>query len=161
MKTAFITCSRGTENISNLQLTTDTISASVQRVEENAQASIDSLNSDVAALTSQVEAKMSAEDLQIQISTAMAQGTDKVITSTGYTFDSEGLTVSKSGSEMSTQITDDGMKVYRDNAVVLTANNRGVDAVNLHATTYLIIGTNSRFEDYGDSRTGCFWIGGN
>lgn len=152
--------STNSESISNLQLTTDTISASVQRVEENAQASIDSLNNDVAALTSQVEAKMSAEDLQIQISTAMAQGTDKVVTSTGYTFDSEGLTVSKSGSEMSTQITDDGMKVYRDNAVVLTANNRGVDAVNLHATTYLIIGTNSRFEDYGDSRTGCFWIGG-
>ena len=24
---------------------------------------------------------------------------------------------------------------------------------------YLIIGTNSRFEDYGSDRTGCFWIG--
>ena len=60
---------------------------------------------------------------------------------------------------MTTQITEDGMTVYRDNTAVLIANNVGVDAVNLHATTYLIIGNNSRFEDYGENRTGCFWIG--
>ena len=60
---------------------------------------------------------------------------------------------------MKTQITEDGMTVYKNDSAVLTANNVGVNAVNLHATTYLIIGTNSRFEDYG-SRTGCFWIGG-
>jgi hypothetical protein len=50
------------------------------------------------------------------------------------------------------------MTVYRDDTPVLTANNVGVDAANLHATTYLIVGTYSRFEDYGN-RTGCFWIG--
>ena len=61
---------------------------------------------------------------------------------------------------MKTQITEDGMTVYKSDEAVLTANNLGVDAVNLHATTYLIIGTKSRFEDYGSSRTGCFWIGG-
>lgn len=149
------------ESITNLQLTTDSITASVQESNESSKASIDSLNDEMAALTAQVEAKMSAEDLQIQISQTLSNGVDKVVTSTGYTFDNEGLTVSKTGSEMSTQISDDGMKVYRDDEVVLTANNRGVDAVNLHATTYLIIGTNSRFEDYGTARTGCFWIGGN
>jgi len=38
----------------------------------------------------------------------------------------------------------------------------GVGAVNLHAKTYLIIGSYSRFEDYkanSGKRTGCFWIG--
>ena len=59
---------------------------------------------------------------------------------------------------------ENGISVYqpekiKNNEEVLTANNIGVDAKNLHATTYLIIGSNSRFEDYG-SRTGCFWIGG-
>lgn len=49
------------------------------------------------------------------------------------------------------------MSIYKGSEEVLTADNTGVDAKNLHATTYLIIGTNSRFEDY-DSRTGCFWI---
>lgn len=84
---------------------------------------------------------------------------DSVTTSTGFTFDADGLKVEKSGSEMSTQITEDGMKVYRNDEEMLTANNQGVNAVNLHATTYLIVGYNSRFEDMGN-RTGCFWIGG-
>ena len=60
---------------------------------------------------------------------------------------------------MKTQITEDGMTVYKNEDAVLTANNTGVDAVNLHATTYLIIGNNSRLEDYGSDRTGCFFIG--
>ena len=49
--------------------------------------------------------------------------------------------------------------IYKNDEAVLIANNTGVNAVNLHATTYLIIGTNSRFEDFGDKRTGCFFIG--
>lgn len=57
------------------------------------------------------------------------------------------------------KLTEDGMTVFKNDEAVLTANNIGVDALNLHATTYLIVGTNSRFEDYGDNRTGCFWIG--
>ena len=61
---------------------------------------------------------------------------------------------------MSTTITEDGMTVYKDEEAVLIADNEGVRAEDLHATTYLIIGTNSRFENYGDNRTGCFWIGG-
>lgn len=48
------------------------------------------------------------------------------------------------------------------NEKMLTANKDGVDAVNLRAKTYLIIGKDkgrSRFEDYETNRTGCFWIG--
>ena len=62
---------------------------------------------------------------------------------------------------MKTTITEDGMTVYRNDEAVLTADNQGVKAEDLHATTYLIIGANSRFEDYGTNRTGCVWIGGN
>ena len=54
------------------------------------------------------------------------------------------------------------MKIYKNNEVMLTANNQGVDAKNLHATTYLIIGGNSRMEDFienGSKRTAIFWIG--
>lgn len=150
----------GNEQISSLFLTQEDITASVQRVEEQTNEALNAVNNSVSTLSSQVEAKMSAEDVTVQIQTELANGANKVVTTTGFTFDEEGLTVSKSGSEMSTQITEDGMQVFRDNTAVLTANNAGVDAVNLHATTYLIIGNNSRFEDYGDNRTGCFWIGG-
>jgi hypothetical protein len=51
------------------------------------------------------------------------------------------------------------MKVYKSSQEVLVADNLGVKAEDLHATTYLIVGNNSRFEDYNSSRTGCFWIG--
>jgi hypothetical protein len=114
----------------------------------------------IEELTNKVNATMTAEDVQIQIQNEVAKGTTKVITSTGFKFDDTGLTVSKSGSEMETTITEDGMTVYRSGKEVLTANNTGVDATNLRATTYLVIGKNSRFEDYGSNRTGCFWIGG-
>ena len=92
----------------------------------------------------------------------MSKGTNKVTTSTGFTFDQNGLNISKTDSEMKTQITEDGMKIYKNDEVMLTANNQGVDAKNLHATTYLIIGNNSRMEDFtenGSKRTAVFWIG--
>lgn len=143
-------------SISSLQITTDEISAKVQGY----QSVVDMTNNEVETLKKEVNAKMSAEDVSILITNETSKGSTKVVTETGFRFDDEGLTVSKSGSEMTTTITEDGMTVYRDNTAVLKANNSGVDATNLRATTYLIIGKNSRFEDYGSGRTGCFWIGG-
>ena len=147
------------ENISALQLDTESISASVKQVEKNTENSLNSVNEDISTLTNQVSAKMSAEDVQLQISTALQNGVECVETSTGFTFNESGLLIEKSNSEISTQITEDGMRVMRDGENVLIADNQGVQATNLHATTYLIIGTNSRFEDYDSNRTGCFWIG--
>lgn len=51
------------------------------------------------------------------------------------------------------------MTVYNNGDEVLTANDKGVTAKDLHARTYLIIGENSRLEDL-NNRTVCFWIGG-
>lgn len=143
--------------IATLQINTDSINTTVKAVEESAQQNAENTNRELAELESKIE--QTATELNIEISNKL-NAVDSVTTSTGFTFDSNGLTIEKSGSEMKTTITDDGMKVYRDNTEMLTANNQGVNAVNLHATTYLIIGNNSRFEDYGSSRTGCFWIGG-
>ena len=101
---------------------------------------------------------MTSEEINIAIQKGIDNGATQVNTATGFTFNSDGLKVAKSGSEISTQITEDGMSVSKDGEEVLTANNQGVKAIDLHATTYLIIGENSRLEDYG-GRTGCFWIG--
>lgn len=84
---------------------------------------------------------------------------NEVTTTTGFTLDASGLTVAKSGTELATLITEDGMYVKNGKTHVLTANQHGVDARNLHADTYLIIGDNSRFEDYGQNRTACFYVG--
>ena len=93
----------------------------------------------------------------------MANGADRVETTTGYRFDADGLDITKTGQEMSNKLDHTGMYVKRSGEDILTANNKGVDAVNLRAKTYLIIGSGdgrSRFEDYGINRTGCFWVGG-
>lgn len=152
--------STNSEAISSLQVDTSSISASVKSIQETTETSIESINNDISTLTNQVETAMTSEQVSIKIQEELENGIDKVTTSTGFTFNEEGLTVSKSDSEMKTTITEDGMTVYKNDEAVLTANNVGVDAVNLHATTYLIIGNNSRFEDYTTNRTGCFWIGG-
>ena len=145
--------------ISQLQLTTTGISGSVTRVEQAMNDNLETVNDSITTLTRQVNASISAEDVQLAIKSEMSNGVDKVTTSTGYVFNETGLTVSKSDSEMTTQITEDGMTVYKDGSAMLKADHTGVKAENLHATTYMIIGTTSRFEDY-DGRTGCFWIGG-
>ena len=80
----------------------------------------------------------------------------------GYTFDDEGLHIEKTGLELSTHINEDGREVKKNDETMLKADNQGVDAKNLHATTYLIIGGNSRMESVtedGTKRTAVFWIG--
>lgn len=150
------------ESVSSLQLNSDSISASVKSLQETVTNTTNGLSEDIQSVQNQVNLAMTSDDVKIEIQKEMSKGTNKVSTSTGFTFDDNGLNISKSDSEMSTQITEDGMKVYRNNDIVLTANNQGVDAKNLHATTYLIIGGNSRMEDVVENnvkRTAVFWIG--
>ena len=160
-------------NISELQVNTQGITSSVSTI-VNTQTDLSDTIVDIQngisqqnvsnakqfeTLTKKVNATMTSTDVQLAISTEIAKGTDKVTTSTGFTFNEDGLTINKSDSEMRTNIDEDGMSIFKGSQEVLTADNTGVNAQNLHATTYLIIGTNSRFEDYGSDRTGCFWIG--
>ena len=123
---------------------------------------LDTVNN-VKNIEKSVETKISPEEASIIVKTEIDQyGTSKVVTKTGFTFNDEGLTISKTGKEMSTNIDEDGMSIFKNNEEVLTADNQGVNAYNLHAKTYLIIGNTSRFEDFtknGKKRTGCFWIG--
>lgn len=168
------------QQVSELEVRADGISAAVTSVEttlgselsetnntidtlkKNLNKSVDDLNESMVELSTQVSAAVTPEDIQFQVKTALSNGVESVSTTTGYTFDSDGLTISKSGSEITTQITEDGMTVYRGSEGVLIANNEGVYAEDLRATTYLIIGDRSRFENFerdGSTRTGCFWIG--
>jgi hypothetical protein len=148
------------ESVANMQLKSDELAVQITQVESSNSQAMESVNDSLQTLQKEVSAKMTAEAVELQIQTAMENGAEKVVTRTGFSFDEEGLTVEKSGSEMKTQITENGMVVYQNSQEVLTANNQGVDAKNLHATTYLIVGGRSRFENYNSDRTGCFWIGG-
>ena len=150
--------------IAALQINTESINASVSNVQKETSEVLETVNNNMSALTSKVEATMTAEDVSIAIKTELDNGVSKVETATGFKFDETGLNISKTGSEMTTRIDEDGMTIQRDSEDVLIADHEGVTAYNLHAKTYLIIGESSRFEDYendeGETRTGCFWIGG-
>ena len=148
-------------NISTLLLDTDSIRTSVESIDSKIKSNEEATAESIESLKKQVEATMTDEEVQLAIKTELDNGTSKVTTTTGFTFNDDGLTVNKSGSEISTTITENGMAVAKSGGNVLVANNEGVTAIDLHAKTFLIIGTNSRLEDYKNkTRTACFWIGG-
>lgn len=130
----------------------------VRTVAENDEAN----KSRMDEIEKEVALKLTQDDLKIEISNAI-DSIEGITTKTGYTFNEDGLTVSKSDTDISTTITENGMKVSQGDNEKLVANADGVKAKDLKATTYLIIGNNSRFEDFtinGKARTACFWIGG-
>lgn len=135
----------------------------VEQVEKNVNDSLEGVNESISTLTSTVETKMTAEQVSIAVQQEIAKGVDRVETTTGYVFDSEGLKINKTGSGMSNLLDNTGMYVKRDGVDILTANDKGVSAKDLHAKTFLKIGSGDgrcRFEDYGTARVGCFWTGG-
>lgn len=141
-----------------LRLDTESINASVERVETAANAAINGVESEIETLSNRVDATMTAEGVKLSIQEELQKGVNKVYTETGFSFDADGLRVSKTGSEMESLLDEDGLSVYRDNTEVLTADNTGVNGINMTVRQYLIVG-GSRFEDYS-GRTGCFWLGG-
>ena len=101
---------------------------------------------------------MTPDKVDLVVSEAVA-GIDSVKTSTGYTFDKEGLNIHKDGEAMHNKLDYNGMYVRRNNEDILVADSDGVNAINLTARRYLIVGDNARFEDYQGKRTACFYIG--
>ena len=135
----------------------------VEQVEQKVDESLEGVNESITTLTSAVETKMTAEQVSITVQQEIAKGVDRVETSTGYVFDSEGLKINKAGSGIANTLDNTGMYVERDGVEILTANDGGVSAMDLHAKTFLKIGSDGgrcRFEDYGTNRIGCFWTGG-
>ncbi len=155
------------DNVTDLS---DELTASINEVTDNVTnlsneltSSINSVADDVTELSSEVELKLDAEAVTIVVEKEIAKGVDRVETKTGYTFDADGLDISKSGEAISNSLTHEGMYVKKSGDDILVADKDGVLATDLHAKTYLVIGEGegrSRFEDYGINRTACFWVGG-
>ena len=103
---------------------------------------------------------MTSEKVDIVVSNAVKGIDGASVKETGYTFDKDGLNIHKDGEEMHNTLNNNGMYVRKNNTDVLVADKDGVNAVNLTARKYLVIGKNARFEDYQNNRTACFYIGG-
>ena len=102
-----------------------------------------------------------AESLSLQVKTIREDGTKKLKTGKGYTFDDEGLTISDEGGQISNLLDHTGMYVKRGGEILLKANNDGVEAIDVTVRNYLRVGPFARFEDYTDGadsrRTACFF----
>ena len=122
---------------------------------------IGDVGNSVSELKKQVDLKLDASELSVKVKEETSKGIS--LEEAGYTFDINGLNISKAGEAMTNKLDNTGMYVTKSGDYVLVANKDGVEAKDLHASTYLIIGKEkgrSRFEDYGTDRTACFWIGG-
>lgn len=143
-----------TEEMASIKLTTDSITAQVSKLEED----IDACEQNIES----VSAQMSSDNLSIIVRNEVNKldiETDHVVTETGFTFDKDGMKITKTGNPISTTITENGMYVNDTGVDVLVANSAGVEADRLTAKTYLAIQDKVIFSEYG-SRFGCFWIGG-
>ena len=106
---------------------------------------IDDLNASLQAIEKKVSASISEEDIKILIQQTVGKA-DSVQTQTGFTFNKDGLNITKQDSDFSTIIDEDGMVIKDKGEVMLEVNNMGVDAINLTASQYLRVG-NTRFEE--------------
>ena len=150
------------KSVADLKVAAGSITAEVQKNTTLITDAKDGLDKRLDVLEEKTKVSVTEEGVNILISSALDGGVDKVVTKEHkYSLTDDGLLVQNSDSEMKTQITDDGMKVFQNDQETLTADNEGVKARNLRASTYLIVGGRSRFQNYeanGKKRTGCFWI---
>lgn len=163
----------GQENkITSVEQTVDSITQQVTNVSTNltndylTSEQVNAMNSHNEETINQLKEefnilKQTAENLSIEIGSVSTIGVDRVKTSTGFTFDENGLDISKTGEEMHNFIDNEGVYVKRNDEEVLGADASGVRAENITVRNYLVIGKNSRIEDYKDNRTGIFYIGDN
>lgn len=113
------------------------------------------------------EVEQTSEAFNIRIKNIEnAQDPSSVTTTTGYTFDQDGLTVSRSDSALSSTLKNVGLVVQRQNGSsqdpVLIAYASGVETLNLKSKQYVLIGHHSRFQDFqrvrDTRRTACFYV---
>ena len=136
--------------IAALELDVDGINTRVERQAQDTE----TLRTDMVAF------QQTATDLKISVQSIRDNGVSKVKTGTGYTFNDQGLKISRTGSQMENLLDNTGMYVFRGDETILQANSDGVIATDVRVRNYLCIGNNTRLEDYGSHRTACFYVGG-
>jgi hypothetical protein len=106
--------------------------------------------------------EQSVNAISLEVTRILTEGVDKVITSSGYTFNEEGLRIQREGQAIENLLNNLGMYVYRSGDIMLKADASGVEATDVKVNNYLIVGDHARFEDYtdgsGSGRTACFYV---
>ena len=129
-------------------------------MDDKIEAAIGNVNEEITRI------KQTNDEISITIQELADRGVTEVTTTTGFTFNAEGLTIYETGKDIENKLNNEGMQVSRisgdESIPILTADTDGVDALNLRSRQFLIIGDNSRFENYDNgteaNRTACFHI---
>lgn len=148
------------------------IGNNLQILDNNGRPILDVVDGKISTFTGAIDDRMTVieqrnDGLMIAVQELQGAGVSSVKTTTGYTFNADGLTIYKSGENIKNLLNNEGMYVSRitgeTEEAILTADDDGVDAINLTARQYLIVGSNSRFENYNNGtdtrRTACFYTG--
>ena len=120
----------------------------------------DTIEGGLAEVKKKAELAITPENVDIKITEAIESIDGASVKETGYTFDKNGLNIHKDGEDMHNTLDNKGMYVRRNTEDILVADSDGVNAINLTARKHLTVGDNSRFENYTNNRTACFWVGG-
>ncbi len=157
----------------NLKTTVD----GLQAENRDAAGKAASLSLEVAGLAAQVSRQQSdgqavktqltaltqkADSVALRVEKIAQEGTSRVQTQTGFTFDERGLTISRDSGQVENLLDETGMYVRCQGNVILQASRDGVQAVDVSVQNYLVVGGHARLEDYSsgtdEKRTACYWI---
>lgn len=144
--------------ISNLELNNDSIEASVSKLTSETQTTFEGVETAISKLEEKAGLAITEEAVTIAIENKLENADGIFITGTDYGFSAEGLRIAKDGQAMESLLDNSGLEVTRSGEAILTADDTGVNALNLTARQYLIVGDHARFENYETGRTACFWI---
>ena len=158
-----------------LESTQSSLESSVSSLTSKVEIDNQGMQSRITEVENRVSTVETDSGLALNIATNIYEnGATKVATSTGYTFDSNGLNITASGTEadeIGSTLNNKGLSVYNiDNEELLYAGydlntkESVVRSMNLRVNKYFEMGSKSRFEDYTDENnmagTGCFEVGG-
>lgn len=109
--------------------------------------------------------EQTAEDVRLSVKTLQDNGVNKVSTEFGLNINESCVEIKRSTSDMTNRLDEKGMRIVRDadtqnETTMFKADSQGVIATDVSVRNYLVVGQNARFEDIGQGRTACFWIGG-
>ena len=108
--------------------------------------------------------EQSSREVSIHVQSILENGTSKIKTGMGYTFDDDGIRINREGSGVTNRLDHTGMYVSKSGGNVLQATADGVKAIDITVKNYLVIGSHARLEDYvstsSRTRTACFYLEG-
>lgn len=170
------------QKITEHKQTLDSISNKVQSnttdINNNYQEVLGKLNdcaqkSDIKTISKSVETIQTDSKYAIEVAEEIKQnGATKVKTSTGYTFDEDGLTIEKTNAKTRSKLNEAGLEIKdatgsSEESLLFAGYDEKtgetiVKSKNMTVEKYLVVGKHTRFEDYKDSNgtqwTGAFWL---